>query len=230
MRTVAFMKSLTSRTTLITAVAVAGVLIAGTAAVAANIGILNASNDSSIGSLSATDDLLPSTTLDPGAPMVVERTAATQAPATTVAGDASYVVDDAGTVSVSTTPGGLVLVDAAANPGWTPTATQPDPLSLRVAFDNGTRTVVFTATLGADGTIVADVTEPVIVAGATPNNPNAATSYSDDDQYESDDDSYDDSEDDSYDDSDDHSEDDSYDDSDDDRYESDEYEGAEDDD
>ncbi len=72
-RTVAFMKSLTSRTTLITAVAVAGVLIAGTAAVAANIGILNASNDSSIGSLSATDDLLPSTTLDPGAPMVVER-------------------------------------------------------------------------------------------------------------------------------------------------------------
>ena len=214
------MKSLTSRTTLITAVAVAGVLIAGTAAVAANIGILNASNDSSIGSLSATDDLLPSTTLDPGAPMVVERAvpaAATQAPATTVAGSASYVVDDAGTVSVSTTPGGLALLDAAANPGWTSTATQPDPLSLRVAFDNGTRTVVFTATLGADGTIVADVTEPVIVTGATPNNPaatppTAATSYSDDDRYESDDDS-------------------SY--SDDDRYESDdshEYEGAEDDD
>jgi hypothetical protein len=220
------MKSLTSRTTLITAVAVAGVLIAGTAAVAANIGILNASNDSSIGSLSATDDLLPSTTLDPGVPMVVERAApavATPASATTAASDASYVVDDAGTVSVSTTSGGLVLVDAAANPGWTPTATQPDPLSLRVAFDNGTRTVVFTATLGADGTIVADVTEPVIVAGATPNNPvaappNAATSYSDDDRYESDDDSYGESDDDSNGD----------------RYESDdvshEYEGAEDDD
>ncbi len=69
-----------------------------------------------------------------------------------------------------------MLVDAAANPGWTPAATQPDPLSLRVAFDNGTRTVVFTATLGADGTIAADVTEPVIVAGATPNDPSAATS------------------------------------------------------
>jgi hypothetical protein len=195
------MKSLTSRTTLITAVAVAGVLIAGTAAVAANIGILNASNDSSIGSLSATDDLLPSTTLDAGVPMVLEiatptsTSDTTRTPATTAVAGGSYVVDDAGTVSVTATPGGLALVDAAAKPGWTPAATQPDPLSLRVAFDNGTRTVVFTATLNADGTIVADVTEPVIVAGATPNNPVAppttiGTSHSDDDQYESDDDDH----------------------------------------
>jgi hypothetical protein len=189
------MKSLTSRTTLITAVAVAGVLIAGTAAIAANIGILNASNDSSIGSLSATDDLVPSTTLDAGSPMVVEIATPTSTPGTTqapttVAGAASYVVDDAGTVSVTGTPGSLTLVEAAANPGWTPAATQPDPLSLRVAFDNGTRTVVFTATLTADGTIAADVTEPVIVAGATPSAPTTiGTSHSgDDDQYESDDD------------------------------------------
>ncbi len=218
------MKSLTSRTSLVTAVAVAGVLIAGTAAVAANIGILNASNDSSIGSLSATDDLLPSTTLDPGVPMVVELAApalestTTEAPTTTVAPGASYVVDEAGTVSVTSSPAGLALLDAAANPGWTPTATQPDAMSLRVAFDNGTRTVVFTATLSADGTIVADVTEPVIVAGATPNAPVAAPSaatpsYSDDDKYESDDDKYE---------------------SDDDKYESDddshEYEGGSDDD
>ena len=213
------MKSLTSRTTLITAVAVAGVLIAGTAAVAANIGILNASNDSSIGSLSATDDLVPSTTLDAGVPMVVEiatptptsTPGTTQVP-TTVAGAASYVVDDAGTVSVTATPGGLALVEAAANPGWTPTATQPDPLSLRVAFDNGTRTVVFTATLNADGTIGADVTEPVIVAGATPSKPTTigASQSGDDDQYESDD---------QYEDDDEHESDDSH-----------EYEGADDDD
>ena len=190
------MRNLTSRTTLITAVAIAGVLIAGTAAVAANIGILNASKDDSIGSLAATDDLVPSTTLAAAAPMVVEvatpAPTTTEAPTTTVAAGASYVVDDAGTVSVSATPEGLVLLDAAANPGWTPAATQPDPLSLRVAFDNGTRTVVFTATLGADGTIVADVTEPIIVEGAAPNKPiatppTAATSHSDDDdRYESD--------------------------------------------
>jgi len=193
------MRNLTSRTTLITAVAVAGVLIAGTAAVAANIGILNASNDSSIGALSATDDLVPSTTLADDTPVLLERSTptsaptTTQAPTTTVAAGASYVVDDAGTVSVSATPGGLALLDAAPGPGWTPTATQPDPLSLRVAFDNGTRTVVFTATLNADGTIAADVTEPVIVAGAAPSKPvttppAAATPRSDDDQHESDDD------------------------------------------
>jgi hypothetical protein len=189
------MRNLTSRTTLITAVAIAGVLIAGTAAVAANIGILNASKDDSIGSLAATDDLVPSTTLAAAAPMVVEvappAPTTTEAPTTTVAAGASYVVDDAGTVSVSATPEGLVLLDAAANPGWTPVATQPDPVSLRVAFDNGTRTVVFTATLGTDGTIVAEVTEPIIVEGAAPSKPLAtpttsATSHSDDDRYESD--------------------------------------------
>jgi hypothetical protein len=220
------MKSLTSRTTLITAVAVAGVLIAGTAAVAANIGILNASNDSSIGSLSATDDLVPSTTLKAGVPPIVEvaSPSTTQAPATTVAAGASYVVDDAGTVSVTTTPGGLGLLDAAAGPGWTAAATQPDPQSLRVAFDNGNRTVIFTATLSADGTIVTDVTEPVIVVGAAPNTPvatppTAATSYSDGDDH--DDDSYEYKSDDS-----DHDDDDDSDDSDD----SHEYEGADDDD
>ena len=219
------MRNLTSRTSLITAVAVAGVLIAGTAAVAANIGILNASNDSEIGSLSATDDLVPSTTLAAGTPILLERSAPTTtmpAPATTVAAGASYVVDDAGTVTVNATPAGLVLLDTGANMGWTPVATQPDAMTLRVAYDNGTRTVVFTATLGPDGTIVADVTEPIIVVGATPNapvaGPSAATpSYSDDDKYESDDDHYE---------------------SDDDKYESDdshesdshEYEGADDDD
>ncbi len=189
------MKSLTSRTTLITAVAVAGVLIAGTAAVAANIGILNASNDTSIGSLSATDDLVPSTSMSTGVPMVVEIATPTSTTVTTVAAGASYVVDDAGTVSVTTTPGGLALVDAAAKPGWTPAATQPDPRSLRVAFVNGTRTVVFTATLSADGTIVADVTEPVIGPGAAPSRPVATpttigTSHSDDDRFEADDDSH----------------------------------------
>jgi hypothetical protein len=52
------------RTTLITAVAVAGVLIAGTAAVAANIGILNATTDTTIGSLTATDNLVPAAPVD----------------------------------------------------------------------------------------------------------------------------------------------------------------------
>jgi hypothetical protein len=82
-----------------------------------------------------------------------------------------------------------------------------------VAFDNGTRTVVFTATLNADGTIAADVTEPVIVTGAAPSVPTTiGTSQSgDDDQYESDDEY--ESDDDEYEDDDSH-----------------EYEGADDDD
>ena len=214
-----FVKSLTSRTTLITSVAVAGVLIAGTAAVAANIGILNASNDSVIGSLSATEDLVPSTTLD----IAVPTSTPASIPGRTETAEASYVVDDAGTVSVSTTSDELTLVDAAGKPGWTPTATQPDPLSLRITFDNGTRTLVFTARLGDDGAIVAEVTEPVIVAGAAPTTVEQA--HSDDADHADDVDSNDDDVD---------SNDDDVDSNDDDRDEigndSPDYEGADDDD
>lgn len=194
------MKSTTSRTTLITVAAIVGVLTAGTAAIAANIGILNSTGDSAIGALSATDDLVETTPPEANVQAMVEApsTSATTtttepAPTTTAAPGSSYVVDEAGTVSVIATAEGVALLSTVPNPGWTAVPAQSDPLSLTVTFDNGTRTVVFTAQLGSGGEIVADVTEPVVVAGPQPSRTSTATQSattgygsSHDDDYEDD--------------------------------------------
>jgi hypothetical protein len=196
------MKSLTSRTGVLTALAVTGVLVAGTAAVAANIGILNSTNDSSIGSLSATDDLVE-TTSTTTATTVPASSTTTSLPGSEDLGE-SYVVDDAGIVTLSSGSGTLTLVSAVPEPGWTVIASQPDLTSLEVTFTNGTRSLVFSAVLGPDGIIRADVVEPVDVMGtpaaapavATPSGATPTTTIDDhdDDRYddEHDDDRYDD--------------------------------------
>jgi len=227
------MKSVATRTTLITGLAIAGVVLAGTAAIAANIGILNSTDDSSIGSLTATDDLAQTPPAEVEVQLTETITSTTvPAPTTTestVPAGSSYVVADAGSVTVAATPTGLTLLGSAASPGWTAEAVQADPGTLTVTFRTGERTVVFVATLGANGEIVADVTEPIVVMGAAPSGPAPATatppaastsSSSYDDSHESESESDyedDDHEDDDHDDS--HESDDSH-----------EYEGADDDD
>jgi hypothetical protein len=193
-------KSPATRTTLITAVAVAGVILAGTAAVAANIGILNAADSSVIGDLAATDQLVAvaptaSTTPTTSTTSSVVTTAPSNPDGTT-----EYAVDDAGTVKLATGPGGLILAEVSANSGWTSAATQSGSTSLTVSFTDGARTVIFTATLSADGSIAADVTEPIVVSGtASPSAPTAqappatATGGYDDDD-DDDDDRYEDEE------------------------------------
>jgi hypothetical protein len=167
-------------------VAVAGVIVAGTAAVAANIGILNAADSSAIGELAATDQLVAVAPTMSSAPTTssVVTTVPSNADGTT-----EYAVDDAGTVKLATGPSGLILAEVSANSGWTPADAQSDPMSLTVGFTDGTRTVIFTATLAADGSIAADVTEPMVVNGTKPTSaptaqsrPTTATGgYGDDD-------------------------------------------------
>ena len=196
-------RTLTSRTSLLTAAAVAGVLLAGTAAVAANIGILNAADDSTLGDLAATDELLPAAAvLDP-------TTVVTTAPASTVSATTAptgvaqqYDIEGAGSVWVMTTTSGLALDHVVAVPGWTPLLSQGDLRSLRVDFTNGDRTIVFTASLGDDGTVVVDVTEPSTVIGQAPAagatqspvgaSPTTGSGYDDDHDEYDDDHEYDD--------------------------------------
>lgn len=157
-----------------TAAAVAGVLLAGTAAVAANLGILNAADSSAIGDLTATDELLPA---DSTATTTIATTTSTMFAETSGAETAAqqYDIAGTGTVWVATTRSGVALDHVVAETGWTPMLTQADLRSLRVDFVNGDRTVVFTASLGDDGLVVVDVTEPTTVVAATPVAP-AATS------------------------------------------------------
>ena len=180
--------------------------MAGTAAVAANIGILNAADSSTIGDLAATDDLLPTAGSDVDTQTIVT---VETAPSTTLASEPAasaaqqYDIAGTGTVWVMTTTSGLALDHVVAEPGWISTLTQADLRSLRVDFVNGDRTIVFTASIGDDGLVVVDVTEPTTVVAATPaasSAPSAATpttapkaggTYEDDD-HDDDDDHYED--------------------------------------
>ena len=224
-------RSLKGRTSLVTAAAIAGVLVAGTAAVAANIGILNAADSSAIGDLAATDELLPAAgaeipTVTVGQQAVPSTTAAPSTTTAPAGGAQQYDIENTGTVWVLSTTSGLALDHVVAETGWNPVLTQSDLRSLQVDFINGDRTIVFTAALADDGSVVVDVTEPTTVIGAAPIDnstqiaagatPVPTTAYYDDDHY--DDDDYDD---DDYDDDDDH---------DDDDHDDDEHEGADDDD
>jgi hypothetical protein len=188
--------------------------MAGTAAVAANIGILNAADSSTIGDLAATDDLLPTAGSDADAPTTVTvETAPSIAPSTTLASEPAasaaqqYDIAGTGSVWVMTTTSGLALDHVVAEPGWISTLTQADLRSLRVDFANGDRTIVFTASLGDDGLVVVDVTEPTTVVAATPAAPSAPSvatpttapkagstydddDHDDDDHYEDDDREY----------------------------------------
>jgi hypothetical protein len=187
-------RSLTSRTSLLTAAAIAGVLLAGTAAVAANIGILNAADSSTMGDLTATDELLPAVGADADTATVAAEMAPSTPTASPSAGTAQqYDIAGTGTVWVMTTRSGLALDHVVTEPGWSSVLTQGDLRSLQVDFTNGDRTIVFTAALGVDGAVVVDVTEPTTVlaqtpaltpsVGATPTTA-ASAQYDDDDQYE----------------------------------------------
>ena len=177
-------RSLTSRTSLVTAAAIAGVLVAGTAAVAANIGILNAADSSAIGDLAATDELLPAPGADVDTPTVTvtsveapETTAATTTVPTSAA--QQYDIAETGSVWVLATRSGIALDHVVVEEGWTSALSQSDPRLLRVDFSDAGRTIVFTAELGDDGAVLVDVTEPTTVVGETPVAAPAATASQD---------------------------------------------------
>jgi hypothetical protein len=228
---------LTSRTSLVTAAAIAGVLIAGTAAVAANIGILNAADSSAIGDLAATDELLPAPGADVDTPTVT--VASVEAPETTAATTTvpantaqQYDIAETGSVWLLATRSGIALDHVVVDEGWTSALSQSDPRVLRVDFTNGGRTIVFTAELGNDGAVLVDVTEPTTVVGATPAAAPAASASQDAAGSMPTTDTYDDDHDDDDHDDDDHDDDDHDDDEDEehDDDDHDEHEGADDDD
>ncbi len=163
------------RNSLITAAAIAGVLFAGTTAVAANVGLLTPSETS-------TDAGSPvvslETTLPSVEPQIVDvyiedppvTTDTTTATTTTTVASRSQVfaVEAAGTVSVEPTASGVRLDGVTVADGWQWTATQPSPNELQVTFTSTGATYVFSAGLAPDGTIVAGVDQPIVQIAPAP--------------------------------------------------------------
>jgi len=163
------------RTQILTAAAIVAVGISGAIAVAANVGIMNAADDASVGNVASATDLMPPDTQVVDVYLGPDNTTAT--------GGQEFAVDTAGSVTVSSSAVGAIRLDSVAPAaGWSWTLTQTDTSSLLVTFTNGSRTLEFTATAGADGTIMAKVNEPVVVAA--PPSQSSGEHEDDDDEYE----------------------------------------------
>ena len=116
-----------ARTTFITAAAIAGVALAGSAAIVANVGILNAAESTEIGTLSAAGDLLPADPQvvdvyldDPSATTTVTVTGAAATAAATPAGAAAVANGPAASPVGGAAPPGAAAASTsgpAANSG-----------------------------------------------------------------------------------------------------------------
>ena len=136
--------------TVVTALSIAAIVVAGGAAVAANVGILNAADNTPMGTLSAAADLATV-----AAPSSSSTTAATSAGA-----PQRFVVESAGQVEVLRDGAKLTLGEVLPSAGWQarPGAVTSD--SAEVTFTSGTDELVFTATLAGDGTVTGAAKRP----------------------------------------------------------------------
>jgi hypothetical protein len=168
--------SRSARSRFLTTGSIAAVVVAAGVAVAANIGILDASSDHDIGQLSATGDLAAPTA----------QPASTVVPAV-LTNDVmqSFEVGSAGTVTVVAGADGLRLDNVVVTDGWSWTSTQPTGSELVVALDDGGQHLMFTARRNTDGSLAANVEATSESAVASP--PPADRSDSDHEEGEDDD-------------------------------------------
>jgi hypothetical protein len=133
------------RTALVTATSIVGVVLAGATAVGANIRILDQSDESGIGQLSA------------AAPADLDTYSTDDDDSTTQ----TFRVAEAGSVRVESDGDGLRLGSIDTAEGWSWSADQPDSDHLEVTFSSSTTTYLFRAAVDADGVVTAVVDEPV---------------------------------------------------------------------
>jgi hypothetical protein len=151
------------RRALISAASLAGVVVAGVAAISASLGLLRSSDQGPIGDLSAE---MASTRDVQG---VVEEQAGSGEPQ-------EFLVDVAGSVSLVDDDGILRLEGVSPTPGWDWRSRQSSATELEVELTDGTTTFAFRASLGADGTISARVDEVVPEPAAIGGSPAASGS------------------------------------------------------
>ncbi len=163
-------------------------VLAGGAAVAANVGILGAANGDSIGQLTSSggigfaDPAAPAVTNTPATSVVAEPAAEVPAAADTQL----FRVGDVGTVAVVRTADGITLGDVTPEPGWLwAPSTTPDG-HVVVTFAAGNDRLVFSAAVGPDGTVAAHVDQLAVPqatsqTASTPASPPAPASQVTDD-------------------------------------------------
>lgn len=182
---------LQSRTKIITAVSIGAVGLASLFAIGANFGILSNAGQSKVGTLGAAGDLLPANTKVAVASFDKQGDSPTSEPATP-AGSQRFTVDSAGIIDIAVTDGVAHVAQVTPASGWTAKSPESTGTGVAVAFTNGTRSLVFTASVAANGTVSGDVTESTTSANAShygdDEDSHKSDNDHDDDSHESDDD------------------------------------------
>lgn len=145
--------------TVVTALSIAAIVLAGGAAVAANVGILNAADDTPMGTLSAEADLATVAPLS---------SASTTTAATPAGVSQRFAVESAGQVEVLRDGTKLTLGEVLPSAGWQARTGAATSASAEVTFASGADQLVFTATLGSDGIVTGAAKRPGQSAEATP--------------------------------------------------------------
>lgn len=202
---------------IITAASIAGVILAGGAAVGANVGILGAADNGTIGNLSAESVVATAEPLPQPSPGADE-------PSPTIQ---TFAVDAAGEIDVERTGTGLAPAEVRTSPGWAWQDAGSSDDVIAVRFSSASEVLEFRAALDGDGAITATVERPTPDPASTGA---ADERYEDDDRYEDEVDHDDHDDDDHGDEQDDDEEDDEEEDDDHDEDEHEEYEGRDDDD
>jgi len=164
------------RTAIVTAASVMIVIVAATAAIAANLGILaNGTDTGEIGTLTVAASSVPEVpaasvkkVADPSPTST--STSAPQQEAAPSGDISAYEVGDAGVVTLASDGSTLTIVNVEPNPGWQ-TAVIPSEVAAEVGFVGSDGTVLlFAAQLDATGTIqtiVQDLTSAPVTESAT---------------------------------------------------------------
>ncbi len=181
---------LSGRNKIITVASIGAVGLAGLFAIGANLGSFSSAGPSKVGTVAEAGDPIPTDTRvvdvyldEQGNPLATDPAASEPA---APAGSQRFTVDSVGSVDVSAL-GGTARVDLITPAsGWTATPATTTATGVAVTFTDGTRTLQFTATVGPDGAVIGDVTEP------RTGSPTALPTSQRDDDHESDDDESDD--------------------------------------
>ncbi|MBP6150800.1 hypothetical protein [Candidatus Neomicrothrix sp.] len=159
--------------TVVTSLSIAAIVLAGGAAVAANVGILSAADDTPIGTLSAQADMAG--------------VAPTSPPSTSTATSADapqrFAVENAGQVEVLRNGSKLALGEVVPSAGWQARPGTVTSDSADVTFTSGADQLVFTATLAGDGTITGAAKRPGQTSEPIPQATAASTAQGHDDDH-----------------------------------------------
>jgi hypothetical protein len=146
------------RTALTSAAAIAAVVVTGTIAIGANLGLL-ATQDASAAPAAAVEEVAAPETIDLFLPVADEPDSVSGAADEIPTTEQEFTIDRAGTLVVSFNADGLQVDSVSPADGWEWETTESADAEVRITFTDGQVAIEFVASLNEDGSLSATVDE-----------------------------------------------------------------------